>query len=77
MAKQQPAETSSQRDEVRSLAERLYERNWRPDGMGTEPTAFAAMCFRGAQHFLRVASRISEGQSPEEIINSPQPAATE
>ena len=76
MAKQ-PVEASSQRDELCALAKRLYENNWRPDGMGTEPTAFAAMCFRGAQHFLRVASRISEGQSPEEIINSPHPAATE
>lgn len=59
------------------MAERLYERNWSPNGTGIEPNAFAAMCFKAARIFGRVASRINEGQSPDEIINQPQAVVTE
>lgn len=59
------------REDIRDMAARLYERNWQPSG-SIEPTAFAAMCYRGAQQFYRVASRVTEGQSPDEIIAKPE-----
>lgn len=79
MAKQpveRAAEVSQQKDEIRSLAERLFIENWRPGGTGIEPSSFAAMCFKGALTFGRVASRIGEGQSPDEIIQQPETVTT-
>jgi hypothetical protein len=60
-------------DEVQRLAGRLFEQHWQPGALvsGKDPSAFAAMCFQGAQVFLRVAGRIREGQKPEEIISPP------
>lgn len=61
-------------DGVQSLAESLFVKSWQPGQLvlGKDPTAFAAMCFAGAKVFLKVASRVREGESPEEIISPPE-----
>lgn len=56
--------------EVRELAARLFAAQWGPQ-RGQTPEALAARCFQGAQVFYRVASRIREGQSPDDILGAP------
>ncbi len=70
--KQEPPKDSC---DVQDLAEKMFVKNWQagPVIQDKEPSAFAAMCFQGAKAFLKVASRIREGQSPEDIISPPIP----
>lgn len=64
----------SRDDGVQALAEQLFVKSWQPGQLvfGKDPTAFAAFCFQGAKVFLKVASRVREGESPEEIISPPE-----
>lgn len=77
MAKaEQPRDTFSaipkqDASDVQQLAEKMFLKFWEPGDTvrSKNPEAFAAMCFIGAQQFLRIAARISEGQKPESIIS--------
>ena len=64
--------------EIQRLAERLFVEHWKPANGSMSPDALGAICFRGAQQFLRVVSQIREGRTVDEILSPPEvPAAME